>query len=302
MRGVSFYGLSLRMVSCIKRLMNRNENSIPKIDLYRVLRNSTSVKSIKPMPKWYTKIDVNMFEERWLDWTSSEIDALKKRIANGFSIELLDQIFSIPDHVKESLGFISRKIEEKPSDLDEFTEYDIEDSNLRQLANKRWQEYANRINMNNPVNKTTVRSMIVLEIQMKRIERTMLNRKMSSAEMYELQQLYDSVSKRYSAAAEDVAQLERQQGVKPDVNGLDEVVSRLREIRNDWKDYSLLLKMEEYGLISKMVELHKVNIEQKKLERTVDSKVEIDDFTYKLPTTEKVQQQVNDDVEVVVIT
>ncbi|MEM4177825.1 MAG: hypothetical protein QXS29_09710 [Nitrososphaeria archaeon] len=282
--------------------MNRSDVKIPKIELYRVLRNSPMIKSIKPLPKWYAKIDVNMFEERWLDWTSGEIDALKKRLEKGFTIELLDEIFGIPNHIKELLGLIPVKVVDEAIASDEFTEHDIEDPSLRQLANNRWREYAGRINMNNPVNRTTVRSMIVLEIQMKKIERVMLNRKMSSEEMHNLQQIYESISKRYSAAAEDVAQLERQHGVKPEVNGFEDVVKRLREIRNDWKDYSLLMKMEEVGLINKMVELHKVNVEQKKLERTIEHKVELEDFTYKVPTVKEPQPQTNEDVDVVVMT
>jgi hypothetical protein len=147
---------------------------------------------------------------------------------------------------------------------DEFSEVDIEEDEVRERANTEWREFCQNLDMSQPTNRQTVRMLIIMGVQLRRLEKRMLDKTITSDDQASLLRTYDLVAKRYSEAAEDVSQLERQREDRNFVHTLSQAVERTREVRRDWEMNKTRFHMalEESALIKFMVELHKVDLQQ----------------------------------------
>ena len=257
------YNLSERMARRARLVFSSPPKGLTEHSILQCVRNPKAVLSGKYVPAWFRDLDISDYDDSWNDWMVDELSAIEERLINGIDYDILQDTFGVPEKI---MGTLRRKVTKQTYDvIDErvgyFSTEEIPDGITRREANKRWEEISEKINLSNPVNQTMIRSLIMTEIQMRRLEFEMLVAK--PQQVRELQVSYDGFNKLFSKLAEDIATLERQQDIRPINETFDAILIRHSEIKRDWRDISTQLKMEEEGLIKRMVELHKIDLNER---------------------------------------
>jgi hypothetical protein len=139
-----------------------------------------------------------------------------------------------------------------------FTDYDIPNVVDRNYANALWNKYKQRIDLGSPTNNVIVKSLILLEIMIRNVERE-LYLAVSPQQIDDLRKIYEGLHEQYATAAENVAQLEKQ-FAKPSEESFDAVVKRAHDLRKDWVDGDPARLLEEAGLIKSMAAEHNVTL------------------------------------------
>jgi hypothetical protein len=257
------YNLSERMAKRARLLYSNPPKGLSEHGILQCVRNPKATMAGKYVPAWFKNLDLTGYKDAWNDWMVDELSAIEERLINGIDYDILQDVFSVPEQI---MGTLRRKVTKQTYDvIDErkgfFSTEEIPDGITRREANKRWNEFSEKINLSNPINQTMIRSLINTEIQMKRLEFEMMTA--NPQQIRELQVSYDSFNKLFSKLAEDIASLERQQDIRPVNETFDAILARHDEIKQDWRDISTQLKMEEEGLIKRMVELHKIDLKER---------------------------------------
>jgi hypothetical protein len=141
----------------------------------------------------------------------------------------------------------------------EFAMIDIENPIDRIYANRRWELYSERVDLEKPANQTTVKLMILLEVQIRRImwDCNDLDPE-SRKESYET---LERIRKAFSRAATDVAQLEKQYIIEPEQDSLDAVIERTHDYRQNWRDRQIEHEMGIRNLYEMYEKFHKTQLE-----------------------------------------
>lgn len=257
------YNLSERMAKRARLMYANPPKGLSEYGILQCVRNPKATMAGKYVPAWFRDLDLSGYSDSWNDWMVDELSAIEERLINGIDYDILQDVFGVPEQI---MGTLRRKVTKQTYDvIDErkgfFSTEEIPDGITRREANKRWNEFSEKINLSNPINQTMIRSLINTEIQMKRLEFEMMTA--NPQQVRELQVPYDSFNKLFSKLAEDIASLERQQDIRPINETFDAILVRHSEIRQDWRDISTQLKMEEEGLIKRMVELHKIDLKER---------------------------------------
>lgn len=261
-------GLPYRIARRLKCALNDYKNVPVSMRQIVMVGLGTSGKS-NYLPGWLKTLDVSDYDDNWNDWQPDEVEFLRKRIAAGYEPESIQIVFNVPERRMNNIlaEMPVTTVAPQVADLEPdegFTEDDIPDEAMRQYANSRWLEYASDLDLTLPTNRQTVRTLIVTEIQMRRVERRMLQPDVPAKEMATDRSEYKTLVTMYSSAAEDVSQLERQREHREQVQTFSGMIEHAQKVRQTWKETQLRLHMEleESQLIKNMVLLHKVDMRQ----------------------------------------
>lgn len=251
------YGLTERMVQRAWKLYNTPSAPVPKARIISCVVNKILVKSF--VPQWMKTVDMESYDDSWSTWNDTETVAIRDRVQNGIDIWDLMNVFRVPQTIISQMQSIAEEL----SLEDIFTDEGI-DPEIRKEANEMWRKYKVRIDLDNPTNYATVRSMVVLFMSMRQYEKMMFAEpKPADYSITDINKVYTSARTAFSKAAEDVNELLKQSEKIRREESFDTIVSRIHEIRVGWRDISVWQKMEETGVINKMVELHKIQLEKK---------------------------------------
>ena len=232
------YNLSERMAKRAVKLFKNIPEGLSALAIARVVRNPKSTVPNKYLPEWLMKLDLEDYDDSWNDWTIDEQSAIEERLLNGIDHDTVQDVFSVPENI---MGTLRRRATKNTLELiDERDSYfnadDIPDGVTRKRANMRWKEFSLKVNLTNPVNATMIRSLIMTEINLRRVEREMLD--CEPVAMRDLQVVCKELTTQFSKLSEDIASLERQQDIRPIEETFDAVISRHNDIKKDWRDIS----------------------------------------------------------------
>jgi hypothetical protein len=225
------------------------------------------------VPKFLTTLDLSDYDDGWNDWQPAELKALGERMVAGFLKDDIQSLFSVPTKVLGTLDAPHTRQPDVPAmeKMDAgFSEEDIMDESLRDLANGRWDEYVEMFDLSLPVNRQIVRRLIVLEIQQRQVERDLMDTDLEEKERNSLESRYQTLGKQYNDAAESMAALEIQKEERHQLSTLSLLAQRANDIRRDWLRSKVALhqKLEESALLMQMAALHKVaNMPSGKVQR-----------------------------------
>jgi hypothetical protein len=258
-------GLSWRMARRVKVAVR--DKAMPLGRIKRVALGYTGDRPNSYLPKWMQELSLGGYHDTWTDWQPEELRVIGDRLEQGVNSEDLQRLFRVPDKFFNTLQRRREKRTDKvlpgdPDSLEEFTEYDISSTKLRSQANVRWMEFAAELDVSTPVNRQTVRRLVILELQMRECERGLLDPKTTPQESKLLNAQYSELGSQYSKAAEDVSQLEKQREDRDQAQTLSVLVERAGKVSRDWKrnKTQIHMLMEESTLIDNMVMLHKVDM------------------------------------------
>jgi len=235
----------------------------------------------KPLPTWW-----NMLGEKFARDRITRIDKFtpqeKKHIIHlredGISLNIIKKCFGLNDAFMDELDNIKPFLEETAhgtfapkretpdgaeelSNNDEiFDSYFCPDPSTRAYANSQMAIYKEKVDFNNPVNVSTVRTLIVLQIKLRDLERQLVNPQLSDNKLDQIRRSYEALRTTYSFAAKDVAMLESQKEMIREGENFDDVLSHVKDALREWRDIEMPLRMEESHLIEEMVRLHRVDM------------------------------------------
>jgi hypothetical protein len=215
------------------------------------------------VPKFLTQLDLSDYDDDWNDWETAELKALGERMALGFLKEDIQALFSVPSRVLGALDAPHATQSDAPmmEKLDAgFTEKDILEDSLREVANLRWNEYVEMFDLTLPVNRQIVRRLVVLEIQQRQVERDLMQVDLEEKERNSLESRYQTLGRQYNDAAESMAALEIQKEERHQLSTLSLLAERANDIRLEWQRQKVQLhqRLEESTLLLEMAQLHKV--------------------------------------------
>lgn len=219
---------------------------------------------VKNPPMWWKNLGAELrhYNPYWTDWTTEEKQYLITKLLEGFDPALLKKCLSVPDSlmracIEESMEVNYMAHERAISGADalmgkfeEEVPVDVDDD---------LSEYADRVNLSNPVSRATVATLVLLERKIAELCKKLLVTT-DLRELAQLAQTFATLREQYSSAAEDVAQLEKQQEIRKEGETLDDVIKRAKEVLPDWRNRYIELLLEESGLIEHTVKLHKVDL------------------------------------------
>lgn len=268
--------LTMRMACRVKLLLdNINESGLAKFRVLNVaLARKSSSNSIY-VPQWLEELDIDTYDDTWRDWQPGEIQVMRDRLRAGYDPEDIQAVFRPPERLFENVQVASgASITGQEGAVEEFSEKEIGDDELREYANQEWRNYASRVDLSQPTNRSAVRSLIILDIQLRRLDERMLNPNIKVGDLTKLHKDYSNLRQMYSDAAEDVAQLERQRENRDIAYTFSQLIERTREISRQWEATKMPLhhQLEESALIQNMVLQHKVDLRpvERIVERTGD--------------------------------
>lgn len=245
----------------------------PKVYLIKELTEIGLCMAQSGRPTWMPKdVELKTYDNSWDDWTHAEIEALVDRIGAGKPVELIKGIFNVPDEVmQQALEMAGKAIDETGAtivyhpqlDPDEepayFDQFDFPNRTDRDFCNSRWKKYSERIDSTQPQNETTVRAMIFCEAQMRQCEKDMNAKELRTRKA--AVEMYSKLKADFSKGAADLALLERQYDIAPEEESFDAIIRRTHQIRPNWRDKDLEIRMGEYNLIQKIADFHRVKLE-----------------------------------------
>ena len=227
-------------------------------------------------PKWFPKkTELKGYDDSWQDWSNVEIECLKDRLNMGVSPEIVLAVFRPTDF---AMGVVNwevygqKDVQEAPVDdtvepepqyspevekhsVGEFDFMDIPDVRDRAFANRRWVEYAQRLDIEKPQNQTLLRSIITLETQMRRVAREINSD--DEKERSDALQIFPRMQKQFSDAASDLSLLEKQFKDKDEWENLDDFIHRTHDVRTNWRDVQIENELAMHGLYDLHEKMHK---------------------------------------------
>jgi len=287
-------GLTYRM-ACRMRVLLDNIKDSPLAPL-RVITVGLDTKGKNNyIPVWMKRLDVSTYDDTWDDWQPGEIDIIRQRLRAGHDPDDIMAIFRPPSHVFDNIrrfGGISDSVK-MDGTSDEFDAKEISDEELRQYANQEWRNYSTRVDLSQPTNRSAIRSLIILDIQLRRMDKRMLDPNIKVGDLSKLHSDYMNLRKMYSDAAEDVAQLERQRENRDIAYTFSQLIERTHDIRRQWEATKMPLhhQLEESTLIQNMVLLHKVDT--RPIERFVERTGDIHDTGSHIVGGETIEEAVS---------
>ena len=283
-------GLTRRMACRIQMLLEGDTHVAP-LRIITVGLDSSGRNNYVPV--WIRNLDLSTYDDNWDDWQPGEIEVIRHRIRKGHDPDDVEAIFRPTAILMENVKrFISESIAPVVASVsDEFTAKEIPDDDTRDEANQEWRTYASRVDVSLPTNRSAVRSLIILDIQMRRLDKRMADPNIKISDLTSLHKDYSNLRKMYSEAAEDVAQLERQRENRDIAYTFSQLIERVHDIRRDWQQAKLPLhhQLEESRLIENMVLQHKVDT--RPVERFVQRTGNIDSTRTVDETTDQVIQE-----------
>lgn len=268
-------GLTMRMACRVRLLLdNINDTPLAPLRLLRVSLNTSGQNNYVPV--WIKNLDLSSYDDTWTDWQPGEIEIIRQRLKQGHDPDDIEAIFRPPARVFDNIKRYgaSDAAVRMDSTADEFSQKEISNDERRQYANQEWRNYAARVDLALPTNRSAVRSLIILDIQLRRLDEKMLNPNIKVGDLSKLHSDYSNLRKMYSDAAEDVSQLERQRENREIAYTFSELIERTHDMRRQWEQTKMPLhqKLEESALIENMVLLHKVDTRliERFVERTGD--------------------------------
>ena len=256
-------GLTYRMACRIKCLLDgTTATTLAPLRILTVGLDSSGRNNYIPI--WIKELDISAYDDTWSDWQPGELEIMRQRLRKGHDPDDIDAIFRPPaklfENVKRSIG--DRVAPVLATVSDEFTTKEIPDDDTRDIANQEWRTYAARVDVSLPTNRSAVRSLIVLDIQMRRLDTKMADPHIKISDLNSLHSDYMNLRKMYSQAAEDVAQLESQRENRDIAYTFSQLIERTHDIRREWEQTKMPIhhQLEESTLIENMVLQHKVDI------------------------------------------
>jgi hypothetical protein len=239
------------------------------------------------VPVWVKNLDLSTYDDSWDDWQPGEIEIIRQRIRKGHDPDDIEAIFRPPPKLFDN---VKRYIQETIAPVlatvsDEFSVSEIHDDETRNTANQEWRTYASRVDVSLPTNRSAVRSLIILDIQMRRLDKRMADPNIKVGDLTKLHSDYKNLRQMYSEAAEDVAQLERQRENRDIAYTFSQLIERTHDVRREWQQIKMPLhhQLEESRLIENMVLQHKVDTRpiERFVQRTgnIDSTRTVDEAT-----------------------
>lgn len=283
------YGLSERMTYRVAKRLYFNT--------YFKKKNRLSASEIRKIafgddnperPDWFpSKEAVTGVEDTWDDWTEDEKETLKARLRAGINSGRLYHVFKVSDKLaaelndevfgSETVGVpwdedeanetpviedivLERTIvtEKAKYEKGEFREVHIEDVEYRRFANRRWEEYGERVDLDKPANQTSVRMIIFLEVELNKAmrEANSQDRKLRR----EAASRVSEINKDFSKIAADLAQLEKQFKIEREYETLDAVIIRTHDIRKGWRDREIENLMGLHNVYDLYEQEHKIRL------------------------------------------
>ena len=282
-----FNGLSERLAIWLYSLWdNENRPDVSHADVLKCFYGSKyrGHYGSHPLPTWWgmlgdrhARAKVSPIEH----WTVPEKKHIINLVKDGIPLDIIKKCFGVNEQFVTELEKIKPFMEEKrsgfvpvvesedgdeepqipPSNNDEeFDIYSISDPVMRNYANSQMAIYKAKVDFSNPVNVSTVRSMIILQIRLRKLEQQLVNPDLSDAKLDEVRRSYETLRTTYSKASNDVAMLESQKEMIREGETFDDVLLHIKEALREWRDVEMPLRLEESGLIEEMVRLHKVDM------------------------------------------
>lgn len=287
MRGDLYNGLTERLAILLYDLYdNENRPDVSRKDIMQCFYGSKyrAHYGSHPMPAWWqmlgekhARADVKLIDH----WTVPERKFIINLVKDGIQLDIIKKCFGVNNQFLTDLEKIKPFMEEKKSGFvpvvepeegdeetqipvsnndEEFDVYSIADPVMRNYANSQMAIYKAKVDFSNPVNVSTVRSMIVLQIRLRTLERQLANPDLSDAKLDEVRKSYETLRATYSKASNDVAMLESQKEMVIEGETFDDVLLHIKEALREWRDVEMPIRLEESGLIEEMVRLHKVDM------------------------------------------
>jgi len=269
--------LALRLL----KLLEMEKRPIPIKDIMKIGLGRESY----GRPNWFpTVARLKTYDDSWTDWTDSEKEVIMSKLTEGHSEYLIQRMFQVPEDIMNEAiaevfgsGSVVQRAPLAPGATplkqvtfgresgQVFGEDDLVLDTDRRFANDRWAEYGEKVDLTSPTNQTIVRGMILMELQLRRLELEMNdpNTKTRDAAI----KAYSDLSTNYSKRASDVALLEKQFKKAPKEETLDAVILRTDDIRDNWRDTDMFLRMGEHNLVELVAQFHRVKIGEQDPER-----------------------------------
>jgi hypothetical protein len=252
--------------------------------------------------EWYPNpTELRSYDDSWQDFSDNEKDCLIKRLNQGADPDALFEVFQVDKAMatalrvlvfgedsevplskevpleektpikssvpppKETEAIAVESHESEDYDIGRYGPLDFEKVDDRRYANRRWIEHEERVDLEKPVNQTTVDMMILLEIDFRRTRRDCGSeiKKTRGDAFIRLKE----IRAEYSKAAADVSQLEKQFKKEPDQDSLDAVILRTHDIRPDWRDTSIEREMAERALFDMLEQFHRTHLDVDEMEK-----------------------------------
>jgi predicted RNase H-like HicB family nuclease len=286
MRGALYNGLTERLAILLYNLWdNENRPDVSRKDVLQCFYGSKyrAHYGSHPLPPWWqmlgekhSRANVKPIE----NWTIPEKKFIIALVKDGIELDTIKKCFGITAQFVTNLEKIKPFMEENRGGFvpvmetedgdeaqipvsnndEEFDVYSISDTIMRKYANTQMAIYKAKVDFSNPVNVSTVRSMIVLQIRLRTLERQLANPDLSDAKLDEVRKSYETLRTTYSKASNDVAMLESQKEMIREGETFDDVLLHIKEALREWRDVEMPIRLEESGLIEEMVKLHKVDM------------------------------------------